>query len=237
MIVEEATHRFLTARVIGRMVLIHPTINLKTRTLSITVPAYLTHPESTHSIPLDLDEDAESDTDFHIWGSNHEAFSVGNDALRAALSAFMGKSVLLVQKADMERHGGYDIGTVDECTIKFNDAFPILLCSESSLAEVDSRIIRDVRVDKTRWNKDSKGMEMERFRGNVVIKGAKEPWEEDSYCDITIGKDCKFSVASRCARCMVSNTYTLLFTLCEKLTRPRFLFLVTKCRSSEWNSR
>lgn len=200
------------------MVLIHPVISLETRTLSITVPAYLEHLESTHTISLDLDlKTVEMESDYHIWGGNHSAYSVGDEAMRDALSNFMGKRVLLVQKGDSVRGGGYSetwtedlnisLDYPDGCAIKFNDAFPILLVSESSLAEVQSRINTDSRVSSERWGKDMKGIEIERFRGNIVLSGAEE-WDEDGWNEITIGEDNNMVIAARCARCMVSRIFS-----------------------------
>lgn len=218
------------------MVLIHPVISLESRTLSITVPAYLEHPESTHTISIDLDlTTAEMDSDFHIWGGNHEAYSVGDEAMRDALSNFIGKRVLLVQKGDSVRGGGYsdtwtedlniNLDYPDGCAIKFNDAFPILLVSESSLAEVQRRINLDSRVSSERWGKDMKGIEIERFRGNVVLSGAEE-WDEDGWNEITIGEDSNMVIAARCARCMVSRIFCRIFSRIRRIsTRHSMLIL------------
>lgn len=197
------------------MVLIHPTLDLASQTLSVHIPAHQDFPASSHTIPLTPPTSASAESDFLIWGGTHKGTAVGTPELLEALSNFMGKKVLLIQKGNTRREGGYDAGWVETlgieldydegAAIKWNDAFPILLCSESSLAEIGNKVASDARVDKQRWNDEGiKNFEIERFRGNIVVKGA-EAWSEDSWSEITIGEgQGELVVAARCARCMVS---------------------------------
>ena len=69
----------------------------------------------------------------------------------------------------------------------FADRLPILLISEASLQELNSRSGMRLR--------------MNRFRPNLVISGCA-PFEEDSWKSIRIG-DVTFSVEKECSRCVI----------------------------------
>ena len=97
-----------------------------------------------------------------------------------------------------------------EQTTGFPDVFPILIASEASLTELNSRL-RKINLDP---------ITVERFRPNIVIRG-QTPWVEDSWKTIRIrcaekGEDSvgqEFSssvpldldIVARCARCQVPN--------------------------------
>ncbi len=74
--------------------------------------------------------------------------------------------------------------------VSFADAFPFLLLSEASLAELNRRLDRPVPMD--------------RFRPNLVVSGCA-PHAEDSWRRIRIG-DVVFTVAKPCSRCVVVAT-------------------------------
>lgn len=216
------------------MILIHPTLDIPSQTLSITIPAYLSEPSSTHVIPISPPASSEYLTDLGIWGkSGFDGYSVGTPALLSALSHFMGREVLLVSKGAEKRESGED-GYIDQLkeegvidleyvdgkqessTIAWADQFPILVVNEASLAEIDERVRKDDRVDQKRWAVGEEALEMSRFRGNVVLTGA-EAWTEDGWSGLMIGEkgsEEELYVAARCARCMVR-----LFPLLSRWTR------------------
>lgn len=74
--------------------------------------------------------------------------------------------------------------------VSFADAFPFLLLSEASLAELNGRLARPVPMD--------------RFRPNLVVSRC-EPHAEDSWRRIRIG-EIAFTVAKPCSRCVVVAT-------------------------------
>ncbi|SGY77110.1 BQ5605_C005g03558 [Microbotryum silenes-dioicae] len=227
MIVEERSHRFLTARNIPRvslweMVLIHPKIN--STTLQVDVPAWGDSPSSSHWIPLDLPSsitDEDLLTDVQIWGSSNTAYSVGTPELNAALSGFMGKPVLLVRKGDEPRltAGGEIVETLSEVkmdyeggsTIKWSDQFPVLLVSEASRRDVEKHVLKQgYGKENQRWSErgiQEQPLEILRWRGNVIVDGA-DAWEEDGWNEIRFeGREQSetMNVATRCARCMLPN--------------------------------
>jgi uncharacterized protein YcbX len=75
-----------------------------------------------------------------------------------------------------------------EC-VSFADGFPLLLASESSLAEVNARLPDPVT--------------MARFRPNLVIAGGPA-WAEDTWRRIRIG-EAVFRVAKPCDRCVITT--------------------------------
>jgi uncharacterized protein YcbX len=73
--------------------------------------------------------------------------------------------------------------------VSFADGFPFLIISENSLNDLNSRL--------------QKQIPMNRFRPNLVISGA-EAYEEDSWKKIKIGKTI-FRTTKTCARCVIPN--------------------------------
>ncbi|GAA5874330.1 hypothetical protein JCM8547_007565 [Rhodosporidiobolus lusitaniae] len=249
MIVEEGTHKFLTARTIPKMVLIHPVINYTTQTLDIFVPSPpsssslssekekpssagetfsipLAHPSSDPSLSSTLDHD------FSVWGCDpQDGFIVQHVALTSALSAFMGRSVLLIRKGLTRRSVADVPGVVHseglDPVLGFADFYSFLIASQTSLSELTSRIpslSSHKSFNASRWSKSAiaerGGLEITRFRANILVEGVKEAWEEDGWKRIRIGGGGKegeegeekgegegevFEVGFRCARCMLPS--------------------------------
>lgn len=147
MIVDAATHRFLTARTIPRMLLIHPVINRETDSLDITVPSTSsTFPPLTFSVPLahpatylnDPSGDPSLDHDYSVFGSDpQDGYSVGSPELLAALSEFMGREVLLIRKGLTRRSVKEVPGVVHsdglDPVLGFADFFALQIASATSL--------------------------------------------------------------------------------------------------------
>jgi uncharacterized protein YcbX len=74
--------------------------------------------------------------------------------------------------------------------VSFADAFPFLMISEESLADLNSRM--------------PKPLPMNRFRPNLVIAGG-EPFVEDSLDRFVIG-ELRFRVVKPCDRCVLPTT-------------------------------
>jgi uncharacterized protein YcbX len=73
--------------------------------------------------------------------------------------------------------------------VSFADGYPLLLCTEASLEELNRLAAEPVPMD--------------RFRPNLVVAGAPEPWAEDGWQELAVGEDARFDVVSGCARCTV----------------------------------
>ncbi|OLL22991.1 mRNA cleavage and polyadenylation factor CLP1 [Neolecta irregularis DAH-3] len=79
----------------------------------------------------------------------------------------------------------------EKVVTSFSDGYPIMLTTEESLCDLNSRLLKPV--------------EMSRFRPNIVLKGTGGPWVEDHWKEISIGTIGDFYVVSRCVRCVMPN--------------------------------
>jgi len=115
--------------------------------------------------------------------------NVSNQAL---LINYQGKTVEKIPLATEQKHGGATgehVGFADQC--------PILLTTEASLADLNSRMDHPILMD--------------RFRPNLVLSGT-EAWEEDKWRRIKIG-ECEFKVNQDCVRCV--------FTTIDPITKAK----------------
>ncbi|KAF2730103.1 MOSC-domain-containing protein [Polyplosphaeria fusca] len=76
--------------------------------------------------------------------------------------------------------------------ITFADCAPFLVVSKTSLDDVSSRLPVGEHMDVTK------------FRPNIVIEGADEPWEEDFWGQLSIG-GVALTCAHNCVRCQSIN--------------------------------
>jgi uncharacterized protein YcbX len=123
-----------------------------------------------------------------VWEDRPRARDAG-DAAAGWLSQRLGEDCRLfympedsVRLVDgLYAHGGE--------TVSFADGFPILLISQASLDDLNSRLPSPVP--------------MNRFRPNLVVTGC-EPFAEDGWKRIRIG-EMTFDVAKPCSRCVVPS--------------------------------
>ncbi|HEY0686132.1 MAG TPA: MOSC N-terminal beta barrel domain-containing protein [Steroidobacter sp.] len=80
--------------------------------------------------------------------------------------------------------GGIDSG------IEFSDAFPFLILSEASLADLNTRL--------------STPLPMNRFRPNIVLRGLR-PYDEDRIHSLIVG-DVMLQMVRPCTRCIIPTT-------------------------------
>jgi uncharacterized protein YcbX len=172
--------RFLTQREHPKLALVTPTISSEKLTLAAPAMDSLTIPilKSGPILPVD------------IWHS--QGVSAVDQGERAAewFSDWLDTSVRLVHIADgylRRLNQKYAVNPDDHTG--FADGYPILLASEGSLADLNSRL--------------EIPLPMNRFRPNVVVKGC-EPFAEDTWSRVRIG-DLELAVVKPCARCMVTT--------------------------------
>ena len=126
----------------------------------------------------------------NIWQSkNVNAIDQGEEAAQW-LSDWLGTSVRLVHIADgiqRKLNPGYAINTDDHTG--FADGYPILIISEASLQDLNSKL-------------DS-ALPMNRFRPNIVLQNF-EPFAEDTWKRIRIG-DVEMALVKPCPRCVVTT--------------------------------
>ncbi|TFY79762.1 hypothetical protein EWM64_g4249 [Hericium alpestre] len=127
------------------------------------------------------------------------------------LSRFLGRSVHLAYKGPRLRPAP---PTWSEPALKahvdYHDAYPLLVASVESLAGVRDFVKQwwneqgITAVDN--WDPDS--LVIERFRPNIVFEGAGLPFAEDMWKEVTTSdpnskETGRFSLVSKCTRCMV----------------------------------
>ena len=77
--------------------------------------------------------------------------------------------------------------------ITFADCAPYLICSQTSLENVSSRLPDGMHMDVTK------------FRPNIVVKGAFEPFEEDYWGALVVNGKTEITLAHNCIRCKSIN--------------------------------
>jgi uncharacterized protein YcbX len=206
-------HKFLTIRNDSRMTLIHPSYSAETDTLTVTAPA----PDSIDqklefSIPAHPSADwlaANTESvNANIWGHDTSAHAY-SASLTGPFNDFFGKDVRLVYKSpfsDSPRalvSNGAKAILGREASTCFPDMMPILIGSESSIAELNTRV---------QAAEDGLTIDVRRFRPNILVTGDK-PWDEDRWKTLRIsdkkseaqGTAVTLDVTQRCARCQVPN--------------------------------
>jgi uncharacterized protein YcbX len=123
-----------------------------------------------------------------IWEDTVPALDAGDEAADW-LSERLGQACRLVfMPDDCQRLVDGRYASAGE-TVSFADAFPLLLISQASLDDLNSRLSRPVPMD--------------RFRPNLVVQGC-EAYAEDHWRRIRIGS-VEFTVAKPCSRCVVPS--------------------------------
>jgi uncharacterized protein YcbX len=126
----------------------------------------------------------------NIWKSKGvNAIDQGDDAANW-FSDWLDVSVRLVHVANgIQRRVNESYAINDDDHTGFADGYPILIASEGSLRDLNSRLESPIP--------------MNRFRPNIVVKDC-EPFAEDTWKHIKIG-DVELALVKPCARCVVTT--------------------------------
>lgn len=170
---------FLTQREHPRMTNI--AVEIKPDHLRVRAPGV-----STIEIPFDLP--SEEHVPVVVWDDTVEAVSVGLEASEW-FSTYLGISCELVAMTERSIRPVDAAYAIQNDVVSFADAYPLLLISEGSLADLNSRLATP--------------LSMKRFRPNLVVQGC-EPFAEDSWKEIMIGT-VKLHVVKPCARCTITT--------------------------------
>ena len=119
-----------------------------------------------------------------IWGDTVRAMQAEKSS-EDWISSFLGVSCRFVYMPDESFRPVNPRYAIQNEQVSFVDAFPILLISEASLADLNSRL--------------QSPLPMNRFRPNIVVAGCA-PYEEDSWKKIQIGSTI-IHVVKPCVRC------------------------------------
>jgi len=172
--------RFVTQREIPRMALIATEVTARSLVLSAPgLPA------------LDVSRDAGSQAlAVTVWKFSGRGIDCG-DAAAGWVSQFLETPLRLVRfdaSAPRECSPEWTPGT--RAITEFSDGFPILVISRASLAELNSRLPKE--------------LPMERFRPNVVIDGVSA-YDEDRIHELRAGR-VTLRLVKPCARCSITTT-------------------------------
>ncbi len=172
--------QFLTQREHPRLALV--TARRQNGTVELSAPGY-------DSIHLGL-QTGGTPWRVDIWKSKGvHAIDQGEEAADW-FSGWLGESVRLVHLAERyKRFVNEQYAVSPDDHTGFADGYPILLISEASLQDLNSRL--------------ETPLPMNRFRPNLVVGGC-EPYAEDTWNRIRIG-DVELAVVKPCARCEVTT--------------------------------
>lgn len=128
-----------------------------------------------------------------VWSDTVVAIDAG-DEVAAWLTDFIGKTARLVYMPDsteriVAKTPRQSDSEYPQPTVGFADAYPLLVASDSSLADFNRHLSQSITMD--------------RFRPNIVISGA-EAWAEDSWRTLRIG-DVTITLVSPCSRCVMPS--------------------------------
>lgn len=124
---------------------------------------------------------------FQVWSSRGSALR--HDEGSRWFSELLGDEMQLVYMPDDERRPVNPARARPGDVVSFADAYPFLLISEASLADLNARL--------------DEPLEMRRFRPNLVLSGV-EPYAEDRMTRLRIGS-VSFRGVKRCDRCSVTT--------------------------------
>ncbi|MBV6394867.1 MAG: putative protein YcbX [Anaerolineales bacterium] len=172
--------KFLTQREHPRFALVTPTLEDDSVILSAPNFDSLRVPIRSSGAPVAVD----------IWNSkNVDAIDQGDEAAQW-FSDWLRLSVRLVHIADgFIRNVNENYAVRADDHTGFADGYPILLVSEESLADLNSRL--DIPLP------------MNRFRPNLVVRGC-DPFAEDTWKRIRIG-GVTLALVKPCGRCLVTT--------------------------------
>ena len=171
---------FLSQRQVSRLALV----------IALPVPGGLrlgTFEREWLEVPLVEAEDARV---VSLWGGTCVAIDQG-DAAAAWLSDWLEQPCRLVWQPDSARRGVDQRYAVSEGDIvSFADGFPLLVCSSTSLADLNTHLGMPVP--------------MNRFRPSLVVEGWADPWYEDRVARLRAG-EVELALVKQCARCVVTT--------------------------------
>ncbi|KAH8705518.1 MOSC domain protein [Talaromyces proteolyticus] len=217
MFVDAETNKFVTIRHNPRMTLINTAISDDGQNLLISVPAGAAKDDCNAGgaddgtvIKIPARPTAEwlkQNTtlgNVEIWGLQTDGHIYGPE-VNEVVSRFLDQAVYLVYKGPTPRNlrgNGNEANLGRLQSTYFPDQMPILIASESSIAELNSRLVK----------KGENTLTIERFRPNIIIQG-NAPWSEDKWKTVRLSdpnkkngqKSIVADIVSRCGRCLVPN--------------------------------
>ncbi|KAI0076832.1 hypothetical protein K474DRAFT_1597320 [Panus rudis PR-1116 ss-1] len=240
-IVDAEKHTVITAREVSKLVLIQTRLDVDPSDphggrLVITVP--MKNGPVVLSVPINPTPDVlkswpiVSDCTmfgiFTVDGYIVQPLSSSERSPSDVFSEYVGKNALFLMKGPAARECPPTYAFPDlKAHSVFQDAYPLLVASEESLEALSDRIKQAAQIgddqpgkigglNREIW-KDG-NIKMERFRPNIVFKGAGVPFAEDTWRRVVIvpedvdpataGDDRMFTLIAKCTRCLLPNVDT-----------------------------
>jgi len=190
LVVDSQSRRFLTQRALPQMARV---------ATALTESTLLLHSEDGRSFELPLLGSSGPKADVTIWNDSVTAADCG-DEVAEFLTRTLAHACRLVRVGPQFRRPVRN--QTDEATppepglheVGFADAYPILIASESSLADLNDRLVA----------RGEDSVPMDRFRPNIVIADCPA-FAEDTWPRFRIG-DLILRSAGPCSRCPVVTT-------------------------------
>ena len=159
--------RFVTQREVPRLALVEP--SLTATALELEAPG-----SGRLAVPLESDGATRPVT---VWRDSFPAVDQGDEAA-AWLSSALQRPLRLVRfDLAVRRYCNETYAGDSGAHTSFADAYPLLILSEASLADLNARLVA----------KGHAALPMNRFRPNLVVKGC-EAFAEDTWKRIRIGE-------------------------------------------------
>ncbi|KAJ4470815.1 hypothetical protein J3R30DRAFT_3300001 [Lentinula aciculospora] len=223
-IIKADSHQVITAREVAKMVLITPRIEMDEKSphggvLSVSFPE-----ESgceSFSVPLyPIEDNWGRLNDIGLWGHEVDGFVCENQNPKGRspstiLSEYFERPVHLTVKGNKPRPcDPTDSFPGLKATTLYQDGYPLLVLSEESIDVLHEEIRSRVGIQgiSDQWSKQE--FVIERFRPNIVLRGAG-PFAEDDFEEISIGldddsektgeKQLGILLVSKCVRCLLPN--------------------------------
>jgi uncharacterized protein YcbX len=171
---------FLSQRNHPRLALVRPT--LAEGVLRVDAPGM-------PSLETPLDPTPAVMTSVTVWNDRCEASWAGQQA-SDWFSEYLGAACALVHMPPSSVRPANSTYAPAGTRVSFADAFPLLLISEASLADLNGRLTQP--------------LPMNRFRPNLVVSGT-QPYAEDGWSRIQIG-ELRLRVVKPCSRCLITTT-------------------------------
>lgn len=178
--------RFLTQRTLPRMALVATALTADSLTLSAERAGSIRIPRAPDpTVPL---------RSVTVWKSENLLAEDCGETAAAWLTDFLGVKCRLVRIGEKFLRPILKSTAGPGDRVSFADAFPFLVISEASLADLNDRLVA----------RSEDALPMNRFRPNLVIEGC-DPFAEDTWPRFRIG-DVVFRAGGPCARCIVTTT-------------------------------
>lgn len=184
MVVDESG-RFVTQRTLPKMALIDTALSTSELTLS--------HAEYGQVSVSTGRNAAAAARSVSVWGSTELSAEDCGEEAADWLGEVLSFRCRLVRIGERFRRPVIRGGGGRDDLVSFADAFPVLILGESSLAELNDRLI----------SAGNDAMTLERFRPNLVFSGG-EPFDEDHWHRFRIGP-MTFRASGPCARCTITT--------------------------------